>query len=362
MDVALLVQLAVSAAQWISTSGGPRHRRHALRRRDQVDELDPDRLDRAPALQDLDGSRRRAAGREHRIEDQAQVDRRRVRQLVVVLDRPQVRSSRNRPRCQTCAVGISSSIASTMPSPARRIGTRPIRSPSSARHLLERRPDLEGGRRRRPAPRSPGARTARGRPRGTSSARSSRRAGSRACAGPPDAARRGGSGTGLGAHGQRLRARARPSRATSPSQRTVAGILGSCRPHAVSRPAGASGAPPARRGRKAPPILVRQLRNGIEESVHRGDVVEVDVRARHPGLGDPERVVNSAQGSSRSGWSRSSRPAASCVRSRTTELAFMASSHSGEDIHVRTLQAMYRRAGVTRRCSPAGPRECRSTR
>jgi len=29
-----------------------------------------------------------------------------------------------------------------------------------------------------------------------------------------------------------------------------------------------------------PPILVRQIRNGIEESVHRGDIVEVDATGR----------------------------------------------------------------------------------
>ena len=62
------------------------HRRDSLRRRDQVHELDPDRLDRAPALEDIDRSRRRAARGEHRVEDQAQVDRRGIGQLVVVLD------------------------------------------------------------------------------------------------------------------------------------------------------------------------------------------------------------------------------------------------------------------------------------
>ena len=30
-----------------------------------------------------------------------------------------------------------------------------------------------------------------------------------------------------------------------------------------------------------------------------------------------------------------------------SEIAIMASSHSGEDIHVRTIQAMFRRAGVS---------------
>jgi L-asparaginase II len=91
------------------------------------------------------------------------------------------------------------------------------------------------------------------------------------------------------------------------------------------------------------------MRNGIEESVHRGDVVEVDPDGRLVrGLGDPERVVNLR----------------SCVKPfgvvtlieaggieafdlEPPELALMASSHSGEDLHVRTLQGMYRRAGVS---------------
>jgi L-asparaginase II len=101
--------------------------------------------------------------------------------------------------------------------------------------------------------------------------------------------------------------------------------------------------------RKPAPVLVRQIRNGIEESVHRGDVVEVDPDGRLVrGLGDPDRVV----------YLRS------CVKPFGVvaliegggieafdlippELALMASSHSGEDLHVRTLQGMYRRAGVS---------------
>ncbi len=118
------------------------------------------------------------------------------------------------------------------------------------------------------------------------------------------------------------------------------------RPVAPRRPARPA---PGRTARKSGPILVRQVRGGIEESVHRGDVVEVDpdgslVR----GLGDPDRVVNLR----------------SCVKPfgvvalieaggieafelEPPELALMASSHSGEDLHVRTLQGMYRRAGVS---------------
>ncbi len=40
------------------------------------------------------------------------------------------------------------------------------------------------------------------------------------------------------------------------------------------------------------PVLVRQMRNGVVESVHRGDVVEVDAAGRMLRLlGDPDRVV-----------------------------------------------------------------------
>jgi L-asparaginase II len=108
--------------------------------------------------------------------------------------------------------------------------------------------------------------------------------------------------------------------------------------------------------RTAPPVLVRQLRNGVEESVHRGDIVEVDVVGRTiRALGDPEHVANLR----------------SCVKPfgvvalleaggrdafelEPQELALMASSHSGEDLHVRTLQAMYRRTGVSQAALACG--------
>jgi L-asparaginase II len=106
--------------------------------------------------------------------------------------------------------------------------------------------------------------------------------------------------------------------------------------------------PPAR-SRIVPPILVRQIRNGVEESVHRGDIVETDVDGRLiRGLGDPDRLVTLR----------------SCVKPfgvlalieaggieefdlEPAEIAVMASSHSGEDLHVRTIQSMYRRAGAS---------------
>jgi L-asparaginase II len=119
------------------------------------------------------------------------------------------------------------------------------------------------------------------------------------------------------------------------------------RPVPRSRSGSGRVAVPIRRG--APPILVRQIRNGIVESVHRGDVVEADASGRIIRLlGDPDRVVTLR----------------SCVKPfglvalieaggvdafelTAPEIAIMASSHSGEDIHVRTIQGMYRRAGVS---------------
>jgi L-asparaginase II len=116
---------------------------------------------------------------------------------------------------------------------------------------------------------------------------------------------------------------------------------------ATSRGRAVARSTPARNG--IPPVLVRQIRNGIVESVHRGDVVEVDVSGRLiRAIGNPDRVVSLR----------------SCVKPfgllalieaggvdsldlSPAEIAIMASSHSGEDIHVRTLQAVYRRANVS---------------
>lgn len=103
------------------------------------------------------------------------------------------------------------------------------------------------------------------------------------------------------------------------------------------------------RSRAAAPVLVRLLRNGIEESVHRGDIVEVDAEGRTVrAIGDPTRLVTLR----------------SCVKPfgvvalieaggiaefdlEAAEIAIMASSHSGEDLHVRTLQGLFRRANIS---------------
>ena len=114
-------------------------------------------------------------------------------------------------------------------------------------------------------------------------------------------------------------------------------------------PRAATADKPRARRSAPPPVLVRQVRNGIEESVHRGDIVETDVNGRMlRALGDPDRVVNLR----------------SCVKPfgvvalieaggieafelEPPELAIMGSSHSGEDLHVRTIQGVFRRVGLS---------------
>jgi L-asparaginase II len=99
----------------------------------------------------------------------------------------------------------------------------------------------------------------------------------------------------------------------------------------------------------APPVLVRQVRNGLEESVHRGDIVEVDAEGHLLRLaGERDRLVNLRS---------AVKPFAllalleaggqEAFELEPQELALMAGSHSGEDLHVRTLQAMFRRTGVS---------------
>jgi L-asparaginase II len=94
---------------------------------------------------------------------------------------------------------------------------------------------------------------------------------------------------------------------------------------------------------------VRHLRNGIEESVHRGDVVETDAAGRiiHQ-LGDPDRVVTLRSTVKPFGVVALLEAGGKKEFDlEPAEIAIMASSHSGEDLHVRTLQGLYRRSGVS---------------
>jgi L-asparaginase II len=98
-----------------------------------------------------------------------------------------------------------------------------------------------------------------------------------------------------------------------------------------------------------PPVLVRQTRNGVVESVHRGDIVEVDAAGRMVRLlGDPDRLVYLRSTVKPHGLVALLRAGGQLEFDLTSEeIAVMASSHSGEDLHVRTIQAMYRRVGIS---------------
>ncbi len=97
-----------------------------------------------------------------------------------------------------------------------------------------------------------------------------------------------------------------------------------------------------------PPVLVRQVRNGTVESVHRGDIVEVDAAGRMLHLlGDPDRIVNLRSAMKPFGLIALLRAGGRREFDLTTEeLAVMTSSHSGEDVHVRTVQALFRRLAI----------------
>jgi L-asparaginase II len=103
------------------------------------------------------------------------------------------------------------------------------------------------------------------------------------------------------------------------------------------------------RARFAAPILARQLRNGIEESVHRGDIVEADAAGRIiRQLGDPDRLVTLRSTVKPFGLlALIEAGGIEAFDLEPAELAIMASSHSGEDLHVRTLQGLFRRSGVS---------------
>ena len=108
-------------------------------------------------------------------------------------------------------------------------------------------------------------------------------------------------------------------------------------------------ATPNRQRRTPPPVLVRQMRNGIEESAHRGDIVEVDLAGRMlRAIGEPDQLVNLR--SAVKPFALIALLEAGGIKEyelEPAELAIMTGSHSGEDLHVRTLQAMFRRTGVS---------------
>jgi L-asparaginase II len=123
---------------------------------------------------------------------------------------------------------------------------------------------------------------------------------------------------------------------------------------AADKAAHKTGAHPRRRSTRtrkgsAPPVLVDVRRGDVIESRHRGHIVQVDADGRilravgAPGTEvmlrstvKPFAVVALIESG-----------AADDLALTPSELAIMCASHTGEDKHVRTLQAIFRRASVT---------------
>jgi L-asparaginase II len=123
---------------------------------------------------------------------------------------------------------------------------------------------------------------------------------------------------------------------------------------AATRPARRSSAPRAARTSRyprgaPPPVLVEVRRGGFVESRHRGHVVQVDIAGRvERGVGDPEALVSLRSAVKPFALAAVVQAgAADDFQLSDAELAVMASSHTGEDAHVRTLQGVLRRAGLT---------------
>jgi L-asparaginase II len=91
------------------------------------------------------------------------------------------------------------------------------------------------------------------------------------------------------------------------------------------------------------------MRDGFEASVHRGDIVEVDASGKVVrALGDPNRAV--LLGTCANPFVTAALVEAGGVEAfqlEPPEIALLASTHSGEDLHVRTLQAIFRRSNLS---------------
>jgi L-asparaginase II len=101
---------------------------------------------------------------------------------------------------------------------------------------------------------------------------------------------------------------------------------------------------------------VRIVRNGVEESVHRGHVIEATVDGRViRSLGDPDLLVTLRSTVKPFGLVALIEAGGIGAYDITpAELAMLASSHSGEDLHVRTLQGLFRRARLSQELLACG--------
>ncbi len=118
----------------------------------------------------------------------------------------------------------------------------------------------------------------------------------------------------------------------------------------IARPTARPAAPRARYPKgAAPPVLVEVRRGPIVESRHRGHVVQVNAAGDVEwGIGDPDAVVSLRSAVKPFGITALIEEGGIDAFNLTEqEIAVMAASHTGEDAHVRTVQAVLRRAGLS---------------
>jgi L-asparaginase II len=99
----------------------------------------------------------------------------------------------------------------------------------------------------------------------------------------------------------------------------------------------------------AAPVLAEVRRGPFVESRHRGHIVQVDVNGKvERGVGDPDHVT-SMRSAIKPFAVTALLEAGAAEQFHLTdpEIAVMCASHHGEDAHVRTIQAVLRRAGLS---------------
>jgi L-asparaginase II len=99
----------------------------------------------------------------------------------------------------------------------------------------------------------------------------------------------------------------------------------------------------------AAPVLVELRRGPFVESRHRGHIVQVDINGKvERGVGDPD-FVTSLRSAVKPFAVTALLEAGGAEQFHLTdaEIAVMSASHHGEDAHVRTIQAVLRRAGLS---------------
>ena len=139
------------------------------------------------------------------------------------------------------------------------------------------------------------------------------------------------------------------------------------RPHnrPTNRPTTRPALPRARYPRgAAAPVLVEVRRGTIVESRHRGHIVQVNARGEVEwGIGDPDVLVTLRSAVKPFGVAALvDGGGVEAYNLTDQELAVMAASHTGEDAHVRTLQAVFGVPESANRCWHAAPKGRRSTR